>query len=174
MLTPRRKWTPGAALLCLAGAALLSGCGWGYAAKKVKPLPEAPPAPEATPQPPPEQLPPQAQGVDERCPVRIFTLFKVEPGSRLIKDIGCDSGEVISLSKKDIGEDELRGYQAMNVPMEQWYILVDPAHQEQRHNYALTNQQFLKVSQKFPLKFYHRMPDNGFVIYVLNDAPPEP
>jgi hypothetical protein len=30
------------------------------------------------------------------------------------------------------------------------------------------------LTRRYPLKFYQRMSDNGFIIYTLEDAPPAP
>jgi hypothetical protein len=153
-----------------------TGCGWGYAGQHVGPDPVQPAPPEDAA--PPTALADKAQvgapAPEEPCPVKLFTLFKVEQGSRTIKDIQCDSGQILSLSRKDISADDLRGYVAMNVPLERWYLLVDPRQERQISDYALTNQQLMGLTRRYPFKFYHRMPDNGFIIYTLEDASPAP
>jgi hypothetical protein len=165
--------------MTLAAPLLLAsgGCGWGYAAQTVRPE-------EGQPQPPQEVEPAKktplkaAQG-EPLCPVKVFTVFRVEEGNRTTKDVGCDTGQTLSVSRKDITSDELRGYLALNVPAGRWYVIVDPKQQEQIQGFAITNAQLVGLTRRYPFKFYDRMPDTGLLIYLYGESagevlPPNP
>jgi hypothetical protein len=139
---------------------------------------------EGQPQPPQEVEPAKktplkaAQG-EPLCPVKVFTVFRVEEGNRTTKDVGCDTGQTLSVSRKDITSDELRGYLALNVPAGRWYVIVDPKQQEQIQGFAITNAQLVGLTRRYPFKFYDRMPDTGLLIYLYGESagevlPPNP
>ena len=146
-------------------AGLCSGCGWGYAAKpyeNARPddnvrYVEAAPSPSAVV---------AKVVVEDPCAVESFTVFLIEEGSRTTKDVQCRTGQVLSQSRKDIDRGEYRAFQAMNVPMNEWYLLVDPNPGAQRHRQVITNAQLLRLTKRYALRYHHRMPDSGFMIYT--------
>ena len=153
-------------VLVAAVAAVLGGCGWTYAAK---PFPKNKPPSDVqvieinAASPPTKSV----LSADDPCAVSTFTLFLVEEGSRTIKDLQCETGQTLSQSRKDIDLGEFRAFQAMNVPLGEWYLLVDPTNPEQMHKHVVTNEQLLRLTKRYTLRFHHRMPDSGFMIYTF-------
>lgn len=144
----------------------LSGCGWSYAAKaypKAKKVEDV----KVIEINAAEHTPKSSISPEDPCLVATITLFLVEEGSRTIKDLHCDSGQTVSQSRKDIDLGEFRAFQAMNVPLGEWYLLVDPDNAEQLHKHVITNAQLVRLTRRYKLRFHHRMPDSGFMIYTF-------
>jgi hypothetical protein len=158
-------------LILAVAMSLLAGCGWSYAAK---PFPKAKKTDDvqvyeinaANP------VKKSVLTADDPCAVATFTLFLVEEGSRTIKDLQCGTGQTVSQSRKDIDLGEFRAFQAMNVPMGEWYLLVDPTNPEQLHKHVVTNDQLVRLTKRYTLRFHHRMPDSGFMIYTFEGTGP--
>ncbi len=175
------KNIPTAMPLCLSMmlSCTLMACGWGYAAEQVgERRPDAPiqiaadtPAPTPASQKPPPPLKAAVHVPDGSCPVMAFTLFRLDDTGRQIKEIQCTTGKIMSLSRKNLNPEEVRSYRGMNLPLDRWYILVDAKHQKQLNEQTLTNQQLMGLSSRYKFKYHQRMPDDGFIIYVLEEAP---
>lgn len=158
-------------ILAAIAASMLVGCGWTYAAKPFpkNKTPDTVHIVELNAATPPRKsvlLP------EDACAVPTFTLFLVEEGSRTIKDLQCETGQTLSQSRKDIDLGEFRAFQAMNVPLGEWYLLVDPTNPEQLHKHVVTNEQLLRLTKRYTLRFHHRMPDSGFMIYTFEGTGP--
>ncbi len=161
----------GALVAVAASLCLLSGCGWSYAAK---PFPKAKKADDVQVYEINAAVPVSKSVLtaNDPCAVPTFTLFHVEEGSRTIKDLQCETGQTLSQSRKDIDLGEFRAFQAMNVPMGEWYLLVDPTNPEQLHKHVVTNEQLVRLTKRYTLRFHHRMPDSGFMIYTFEGTGP--
>jgi hypothetical protein len=147
-----------------------AGCGWGYAAKSYPQVA----SPDDVLVIERNSAVPMVRAVEDPCAVSTFTVFLVEEGSRSIKDVNCGTGRTVSRSRKDIDRGEHRAFQAMNVPMGEWYLLVDPTPGVQRHRQVITNNQLLRLSRRYTFRYHHRMPDSGFMIYTFEGASPAP
>lgn len=148
----------------------LAGCGWGYAHETYK-------ADGRKMESETVVVTPAARintEVVERdpCEVGTLTLFKVEERGRSVKQIRCETKQVVSLDRSEISESEYRDYRMKNVPVGKWYVLVDPHSTASKGGDTMSNDNLLGVSTKYALKYYEKLGGTEFLIYTLESDVP--
>lgn len=154
------------ALLLLSALALAS-CGWGYAAETYRPV--RPPeqtgrvvyiAPTTTA---PVVAPP------DPCANPTFLVFRIDTTFKQTREVDCTSGKTLSLTRVDINGDELRAAQLQNLPVGQWYMLVDPMSPQPLDRAAVSNTTLMGLSQRYGIKYFQKLASSSLIIYTFHD-----
>lgn len=155
-------------LVALLLGALAPACGWGYAAETYRPKTTAPPTGQITYVAPPKPV------VEEKnpCEIDTFMVFRMDEGFRQTREMSCSTGKILSLTRADITHEEFRSQQLANVPVAQWYVLVDPVNATPADRKAISNEQLLGLSRLYQLKYYQQLANTNLIIYSFTDPTP--
>lgn len=153
-------------LLLTAGLLGMSACGWGYAAETYHPKQTTPPTGQITYIAPPKPV------VEEKnpCEIDTFVVFRLDETFRQTKELSCSTGRVLSLTRAEITHEEFRAQQLANVPVSQWYLLVDPINTPPADRKAISNEQLLGLSKLYKVKYYQTLANSNLIIYSFTEA----
>ncbi|MBH22878.1 MAG: hypothetical protein CMH57_00190 [Myxococcales bacterium] len=143
---------------------LLSACGWGYAGETYKQKPD-----ETILVDPPKPPPAATQVNTDPCLARSFTVFFMDQNSRSAKEVQCDTGRTLNLTRSDMSEAEFRRARLDNIPIGQWYLLVDPRAPNRASPNAVSNDELLGLAQIYNLSYHQRQPSTGLILYLFED-----
>jgi len=148
----------------------LGACGWGYANETYKAEGRKMESTTLLVTPAPTV---NTEVVEkDPCEVGTFTLFMVEEGSKAVKQVRCETRQVLSLNRSDITESEYRNYRIKNVPVGKWYVLVDPQSKATTGGDTISNDNLLGVSKRYTLKYYEKLAGTQYIIYTLESDLP--
>jgi len=153
-------------LVITAGLVWTAGCGWGYAAETYHPKQTTPPTGQITYVAPPKPV------VEEKnpCEIDTFIVFRLDETFRQTKEMSCSTGKVLSLTRAEITHEEFRAQQLTNIPVAQWYLLVDPINTSPNERKAITNEQLLGLSKLYQVKYYQALANSNLIIYSFTEA----
>ena len=159
------------ALALLSSGALLvlsSACGWGYAAETYRPKSTNEPAGQVKYVRPEPTVNTEVVKKDP-CEVQTFMLFHFDQQFRQTKEMACQTGKILSLTRNDMTNDDYRNLQMQNLPPGQWYVLVDPNNPTPADRKVISNDNLLGLSKVYQLKYFQKMANTGYIIYTFND-----
>lgn len=154
-------------------AGFLSACGWQYAEEQVgereltspkkKVIVVEPKGPD------PALVAKQAVENDPCIESASFVVIRLDEAKRTTRELSCDTGKVINESSEVIAEADLRTARAQNLPMESWFLLVDPNRPFRNLPDTINNKLLMALNQRFALRYHQRIPDKGLIIYRFEE-----
>ncbi|MEO1269307.1 MAG: hypothetical protein AAFX99_14480, partial [Myxococcota bacterium] len=116
------------------------------------------------PGPSPEVL---AATQKDPCQLNSFMVFFVEENSRRTKEVQCETGRTINMSRAALTAAEFRTARMDNIPIGQWYVLVDPQGTQRAAPGAISNEELLGLSRVYELSYHQRQPSTGLILYLF-------
>lgn len=146
----------------------LTACGWGYAAETYRPahatqdntrvIVVPPPATAPTPPPP------------DPCDDPTFLVFRYEAAFKQTREVECATGRTLSLTRVDVTPEEVRAAQLQNLPVGQWYLLVNPRTEQPPIDPSLvSNTTLMGLSKRYTIKYFQQLANAQTIIYTFYD-----
>ena len=155
-------------ILTFCALSTLTACGWGYAGKTYKNQTEDYKQQVVIVE---EKTPPPPVVSNEPCKTSTFTVHFLEEKHRSTKSIQCTTGQILSITRDNISTVELQRARIDNLPLKQWYLLVDPNFKGYRRPNTITNDELLGLKRLYNIEFFQRQSSTGLIVYLFKSSP---
>jgi hypothetical protein len=152
----------------IAGALTLSACAWHYADDHIGGREASEKRVIVVEAPAPSQAELKVE-IDPCQEAVSFTVVRFNEDQRTARKVACDTGRILKEAREKVSEATVRTFRAQNLPLDAWFILVDPAKPFRNLPDTINNDLLISLNKRFSLRYHQRTPEKGLIVYRFEE-----